>query len=425
MQASSAYARNLIEASLDPLVTVSADGKIMDVNAATETITGVSRDKLIGSDFVDYFTDPERAREAYQQAFARNFVTEYPLAIRHVSGKTSDVLYNASVYRDANGQVLGVFAAARDITQRKQAEFELRQSKERLEAAASAGIVGIWDWDVPNNVLVWDDVMYRLYGIRAEDFGGAYEAWASAIHPDDRARTEGEIQAALRGEREYAPEFRVVWPDASVHRIKAASHTTFDEQGRPLRMIGVNYDLTEQKKIEEALHREGEKNATTTRLLDSIVENIPNMIFLKRAADLQFVLFNKAGEKLLGLDRADLLGKNDYDFFPREQADFFTAKDREVLNSTAVVDVPEETIDTRHGPRILHTKKLALRDSQGEPEYLLGISEDITEIRRTAEELDLHRHHLEQLIELRTQELAQAKPLQKLQMSPRVPFSPT
>ena len=156
--------------------------------------------------------------------------------------------------------------------------------------------------------------------------------------------------------------------------------------------------------------RAEEKTRAANSLLDSIVENIPNMIFLKRASDLSFVLFNKAGEQLLGLSRAELLGKNDYDFFPKEQADSFVAKDREVLSSRTITDIPEESIDTRHaGRRILHTRKLALRDSQGEVAYLLGISEDITEVKRIAEELDRHRHHLEGLVEQRTAELTIAK----------------
>ena len=149
--------------------------------------------------------------------------------------------------------VLALLGTVQDITERKRAQMALWESKERLEAAASAGIVGVWDWDIPHNRLVWDRVMYQLYGLEPGMFGGAYEAWASAIHPQDRAPTEGEIQAALRGEREYAPEFRVIWPDGSIHLIKAMSHTTFDAQGQPLRMIGVNYDLTEHKKIEDAL----------------------------------------------------------------------------------------------------------------------------------------------------------------------------
>jgi len=117
----SQYARSLIEASLDPLVTISPDGKITDVNEATVKVTGLPRDKLIGTDFSNYFTEPDKAREGYQQVFAKGFVTDYPLTIRHRDRKLIDVLYNASVYKDVRGNVLGVFAAARDVTAQRQA----------------------------------------------------------------------------------------------------------------------------------------------------------------------------------------------------------------------------------------------------------------------------------------------------------------
>ena len=116
----SQYARSLIEASLDPLVTISAEGKITDVNDATVKVTGVTRDKLIGTDFSNYFTKPDDARKGYERVFNKGFVTDYPLSIRHASGQITDVLYNASVYKDDKGNVLGVFAAARDATQVKQ-----------------------------------------------------------------------------------------------------------------------------------------------------------------------------------------------------------------------------------------------------------------------------------------------------------------
>src|SRR5260370_14195432 len=117
----SQYARRLIEASLDPLVTISPEGKITDVNAALAEVTGVSREKLIGTDFSDYSTEPGKAREGSRQVFSRGSVTDYPLTIRHTGGRVTDVLYNASVYKDARGNVLGVFAAARDVTAQKQA----------------------------------------------------------------------------------------------------------------------------------------------------------------------------------------------------------------------------------------------------------------------------------------------------------------
>jgi len=117
----SQYARSLIEASLDPLVTISADGKITDVNEASIKVTGVEREKLIDTDFSDYFTEPQKAEEGYQQVFEKGFVADYPLTIKDKNGKLTDVLYNASVYKDGKGKVLGVFAAARDVTSQKQA----------------------------------------------------------------------------------------------------------------------------------------------------------------------------------------------------------------------------------------------------------------------------------------------------------------
>ncbi|MDD1721532.1 MAG: PAS domain S-box protein, partial [Euryarchaeota archaeon] len=131
VRASSLYTRSLIEASLDPLVTINAEGTITDVNTATEDVTGCSRSELIGSDFSDFFTEPDKADAGYRQVFTEGFVRDYPLAIRHVSGKVTDVLYNATVYRNEAGEIQGVFAAARDVTELKQAEEATRAHAHR------------------------------------------------------------------------------------------------------------------------------------------------------------------------------------------------------------------------------------------------------------------------------------------------------
>ncbi len=129
----SLYTRNLIEASLDPLVTISKDGKIRDVNEATVNATGITKENLIGSDFSNYFTDPDYARAGYEKVFSQGSVTDYPLTIRHSSGNITNVLYNASLYKDEKGDVAGVFAAARDVTRLKQTEEEIRKLNEELE----------------------------------------------------------------------------------------------------------------------------------------------------------------------------------------------------------------------------------------------------------------------------------------------------
>ena len=128
-RAASLYARSLIEASLDPLVTISPDGKITDVNEATVKVTGVSRETLIGTDWSEYFAEPDQARAGYQQVFSKGYVTDYPLTIRHRDGRKTAVLYNASIYKDVAGNVLGVFAAARDVTAQKKAEAEVAEQR--------------------------------------------------------------------------------------------------------------------------------------------------------------------------------------------------------------------------------------------------------------------------------------------------------
>ena len=127
------YNRTLIEASLDSLVTINPDGKISDVNSATEQVTGCQRNELIGTDFSDYFTEPDKAREGYQRVFRNGIVRDYPLEIRHRGGHITPVLYNATVYNDYSGNILGVFASARDITRLRQVEMEIQELNSALE----------------------------------------------------------------------------------------------------------------------------------------------------------------------------------------------------------------------------------------------------------------------------------------------------
>jgi PAS domain S-box-containing protein len=146
---SSLYSRSLIEASLDPLVTINAQGKITDVNKATELATGCSRNELIGSNFSDYFVEPEKAKIGYKQVFFKGQVKDYPLAIKNKNGKITEVLYNAVVYTNNAGEIQGVFAAARDVTDRKKAEEKAQETAKKLKDAerlaaigATAGMVG-------------------------------------------------------------------------------------------------------------------------------------------------------------------------------------------------------------------------------------------------------------------------------------------
>ncbi len=133
LRTASLYARSLIEASLDPLVTINQQGKITDVNAAFEQVTGETRDELVGSDFASWFTDQSGAQAGCKAVLSQGAVKDYPLSLRHISGGITDVLFNATVFRNESGEIQGVFAAARDITERKRAEAELKRLNETLE----------------------------------------------------------------------------------------------------------------------------------------------------------------------------------------------------------------------------------------------------------------------------------------------------
>jgi PAS domain S-box-containing protein len=162
-------------------------------------------------------------------------------------------------------------------------------------------------------------------------------------------------------------------------------------------------EIAERRRAEEALRN-------SEQFVNSIVENIPDMLFVKDAEQLRFVRFNKAAEQMIGYPREMMIGKTDHDFFPKEEADFFVHKDRKVLDEKILVEIPEEAMHTRNmGERILHTKKIPLLDQNGNSLYLLGIAEDITERKRAEEELKKYRGHLEELIEERTTELVAAK----------------
>jgi PAS domain S-box-containing protein len=138
----------------------------------------------------------------------------------------------------------------------------------------------------------------------------------------------------------------------------------------------------------------------TQDFLNSIVENIPATIFLKDAKDLSFVRLNRAGENLFGYKREEVFGKNDYDIFPKDEADFFTSTDRAVLNGNQILDIPEEFIHTKYkGMRILHTRKITIRDENGEPQYLLGISEDITNQKLAEFEIKRQKQEVQDFID--------------------------
>jgi PAS domain S-box-containing protein len=199
-------------------------------------------------------------------------------------------------------------------------------------------------------------------------------------------------------------------PKDTFLKLKDGMRVYIDDSGAPIhnnegKIIGavlIFRDISDTRKAEE--ERTQYKN-----FLEAILENIPSMIFIKSAVDLKFLKINKAGEELLGFSREELLGKNDHDFFNKQEADFFSKIDQEVLDKGSMVDIPEEVINTPTGERWLHTRKIPIYNRNGDPDFLIGVSEDITVERMLQAELKDIRAGLEQKVKERTAEIIRQK----------------
>lgn len=195
-------------------------------------------------------------------------------------------------------------------------EASLRKTTERLSRAVRAGGVGLWDYDVVNNRLVWDDQMFRLYGITREQFSGAYEAWQAGLHPEDRQSGDEQIRLALQGEKEFDIEFRVLWPDGTIRHIRGFASVLRDADGRALRMLGTNWDITDKKRAEAAL-LESETNFST------FFETITDLIMVATPEG-RILFTNAAATHTLGYAPEELLRMHLLDVHPadkREEAE--------------------------------------------------------------------------------------------------------
>jgi|GEM_PF-789169 len=290
----SLYARNLIESSVDPLATISPDGKITDVNKATEEVTGVSREKLIGSDFSEYFTEPDKAREGYRQVFDKGIVRDYLLTIRHISGKVTDVLYNAIVYRNEAGEVEGVFAAARDITKQKRMEEALRASEAKYRGIVENAAEGIFQTTIDGRILSANPACVRILG-----YDSAEELIASVTDARKLYAEPGRRLHLVRSVRSNGSvsdfEAIIKRKDGTKIWVLINAHALTDSTGRVVGIEGMVIDITNRKRAQ--------KN------FQVLIDGSPDAII---AVDRNFniLLINTHTEKLFGYSRLEMIGNS-------------------------------------------------------------------------------------------------------------------
>ncbi len=274
---------------------------------------------------------------------------------------------------------------------------ELRARTDLFEFIEAAALDGIWYADLERPEHQWMSARF-WHTVGHDPATKAHLASESLalVHPDDIGPAQENFRRhCADGRQPYDQVLRYRHKDGSTVWLRSRGIALRDASGKPVRFLGTHTDLTLQKLTEEALRQALEDSRRATRFLDAIVEHIPQMVFVKDAKELRFVRLNRAGEALLGVSRRELMGKNDFDFFPKAEAEFFQAKDRETLNGASLVSIPEEPIDTKSGRRWLHTQKVPLLGADGAPEYLLGISDDITERKQLTEV----RHRLAAIVE--------------------------
>ncbi|MCS6242357.1 MAG: PAS domain S-box protein [Opitutus sp.] len=304
------------------VVFTDAQRRITWVNDGFVRITGYTAREAIGKKPGDFLqsvrTDPATIR-AMRAAFDRGMSFQGDICNQRKDGQDYWVNLDVIPLHDELGQLTGFMATKLDITaskltadrleierQRAEAaltdlrrtESELQQKASRLALANQVGGIGIWEWDVRTNTLLWDATMRSIFGLPPDALVNSYASWADALHPDDRAKAYEELKDAVAGIRPFDTEFRISWPDGAVHHLRARAIVQRDEHGQPLKMIGVNWDITELKNSQERL-----------QLFSRAVEQSPaSVVITNTRGDIEYV--NDKFTRLTGYSRAEVLGKN-------------------------------------------------------------------------------------------------------------------
>ena len=344
-------------------------------------------------------SSPGRDREALTSGRLVD-TPEEPVHTRH---KGVRILHTLKVpILDAEGKPQYLVGLSEDVTERKRAEEEASRTRAFLDSVIENIPLFVFVKNAEDlSVVLWNRAGAETVGYSREEMIGKndYDFFTREEADFFRAR---DLEVLASRSLLDTPEEPIHTRHMGVRLLHTLKVPILDADGKPQYLMGISEDITERKLAEEEANR-------TRAFLDSVVENIPIMIFVKDANDLRFVRWNKVGAELVGFSNEEMVGKTDYDLFPQEQADYFVAQDRQVLAEKRLIDFPEEPIQTRHrGIRMLHTLKVPILDTDGRPQYLLGISEDITERKQAEEALRRAHEELETRVQERTAELLSA-----------------
>jgi phosphoserine phosphatase RsbU/P len=298
-------------------------------------------------------------------------------------------------------------------------EVRYNSEQERLSLALSSAEMGTWDWDVHTGVMWWDERMHALFALAPGKFKGSYEDFLGLIHEEDREGIRAEFARAITRRTPVDTEFRVSWPlDGSVHVIRIRLRVHCSDDSESLRIVGVAWDITERRQTELALAKE-------RRLLTTLMENLPYNIYFKDL-DSRFIAVSKTLAEVHGRkDRSALIGLTDRDLFSTEHGEGALADEREIIRTgKPIIDLEEKETWPDREDTWVSTTKMPLRDAQGNIVGTFGISRDITEKKRVADELARLTEELRAKNESLEEDLEMARELQCALLPQRFPHFP-
>ncbi len=367
-----------------------SDYIIKEFNRTSQEIEGMKREEVIGKSLYDIRPniDEYGLISIFKKVWETREPIYYPSKI-YVDEKYAN-WYENYVFKAPTGEVVAIY---NDVTDQERAKEALKESEIKFRTVADY----TYDWEYwisPNGDLIYvSPSCERITGYLPDEFIKEPTLLEKIIHPHEIEIREHLQKESTTPQSHIEIEYRIITKQGEQRWIAHGCQPVYNKEGEFIGRRASNRDITKRKKAESE-RRESQE------FLENIVENIPNMIFVKNADNLNFKMVNKAGEELLGHSRKELLGKSDLDFFPKEEAEFFTQKDREVLQNKKMLDIPEETVQTKNlGERIVHTKKIPILNKDGNPQYLLGISEDITELKKAEKSLIKSEKRFRNLLE--------------------------
>lgn len=282
LQQSEARYRRIVETASEGIWMIDADHKTTFANDRMAQLLGTTASAMLGRTLFDFMDEEgKHLAEIYIARRQQGIEEQHDFKFKRLDGSTLWAIIEMTPILDAEGRCQGALGMVTDITDRKRIEDQLRSLSDRLSLAIKSGAIGIWDWDLVEDVSVWDDRMCDLFGIPRSEFTGASQTWLQAMHPDDRAAALASTEQALRGEKDYDTEFRVVHPDGSIRFIKAYGVVQRNQSGEPIRMIGINLDISDRKQAEEKLREANQtlaiantELARANRLKDEFLANM-------------------------------------------------------------------------------------------------------------------------------------------------------